>query len=391
MKGVPSLKRFIQVFALVAVVAGVLASTASALAFDDADYIWPTGGVGEPYFKQLLGRTDVGVPGSTGHCDSEKCTFVKLSGDFPPGISMTSSGKVSGIPEKLGTWSFWLQLQGNFGGQPAEREFSITINRIKLRVATEKLPAVVRGTGYSQTLAAEGGSGPKTWTVSAGKLPDGLTLDSATGAITGTPTANGDFAFTVKVADASPAPDTKQLVIRVVDPLVINGFGARDRVAEVGRAYSATLKGSGGTSPYKWVLSGTLPTGFSFDPATGVLSGTPTAPGRIPVKISMEDANGLVQLVDGTLNIVSHVQITSKALAAGAVGRLYSATLRVSGGVRPLTWKVISGKVPTGFRLNARTGLLTGTPRAGGTYRFRVRVTDAVGATWTKPLVLTVR
>jgi large repetitive protein len=195
----------------------------------------------------------------------------------------------------------------------------------------------------------------------------------------------------VKVADASPAPDTKQLVIRVVDPLVINGFGARDRVAEVGRAYSATLKGSGGTSPYKWVLSGTLPTGFSFDPATGVLSGTPTAPGRIPVKISMEDANGLVQLVDGTLNIVSHVQITSKALAAGAVGRLYSATLRVSGGVRPLTWKVISGKVPTGFRLNARTGLLTGTPRAGGTFRFRVRVTDAVGATWTKPLVLTVR
>ena len=139
------MKRFIRVFAIAAVLAGVLASTASALAFDDADYIWPTGGVGEPYFKQLLGRTDVGVPGSTGHCDPSKCSFQKISGEFPPGISMTSDGKVSGKPEKLGTWSFWLELDGNYGGTPAQREFSITINRIRLTVATQGLPAVVRG------------------------------------------------------------------------------------------------------------------------------------------------------------------------------------------------------------------------------------------------------
>lgn len=210
-----------KVFLLVAVLAGVLASTASALAFADQDYVWPTGGVGESYFKQLIGRTDLAPCYGT---FPPKCSYSKISGEFPPGIGMSSDGKVTGTPTQLGTWSFWLQIH-DCCGQNAEREFSITINRVKLKVATQSLPAVPKGSTYTQTLAADGGAGTKSWSVADGKLPDGLSLDSATGVITGTPTTNGDFTFTVKVADASPAPDTKQLLIRVVDPLVFGSSG----------------------------------------------------------------------------------------------------------------------------------------------------------------------
>ncbi len=379
------MKRFIKVFALVAVLAGVLASTASALAFDDADYFWPTGGVGEPYSKQLLGRTD------GGHCDPSKCTFVKIAGEFPPGISMTSNGLVSGTPQKLGTWSFWIQLRGNYGGTPAEREFSITINRVKLKVATQALPAVVKGSGYSQTLAAEGGSGNRNWSVTTGKLPDGLSLNSATGAITGTATTNGDFVFTVQVADSSPSPDTKQLMIRVIDPLVFGPLAARARVAEVSIPFSATLSGTGGTKPYGWsVVSGNLPAGLTLDPATGAISGTPVAAGLSRLTLTLTDANGFTKSVEVGLRVVAPVTIFTKGLSSLTAGRSFAVKLVLRGGARPFTWNVMSGRLPKGVTLSKRSGMLAGTASAAGTYRFRVGVSDALGGTSTKPLALSV-
>jgi hypothetical protein len=390
-KGVSALKRFIQVFALVVVLAGVVTGAASALAFADADYIWPTGGVGEPYFKQILGRTD------GGNCDPSKCTFVLLAGEFPPGISMTSDGKVSGTPQKLGTWSFWLQLRGNYGGTPAEREFSLTINRIKLKVATSTLPPVIKGSAYSQTLAAEGGSGPKTWSVTSGKLPDGLTLDPATGAITGTPTVNGDFVFTVKVADSSPSPDTHQFLLRVVEPLGVGPISARARVAEIGIAFSLKLTGTGGTQPYTWAASGALPAGLALDPATGVISGTPTSfrakrlAGVTRLTFVMTDANGFTKSVNLAFTVVAKLTIVTKRLPAVTAGGKIALSIARQGGARPFKWKLLSGKLPRNVKLDPKTGKLVGTPAAAGKYRFRVGVTDALGATSTKPFALSVK
>jgi hypothetical protein len=380
------LKRFIKVFVLVAVLAGVLASTASALAFADEDYIWPTGGVGEPYFKQLIGRTDLAPCYGT---YPPKCSYSKISGEFPPGISMSSDGKVTGTPTKLGTWSFWLQIH-DCCGQNAEREFSITINRVKLRVATQSLPAVVKGTAYAQTLAAEGGAGTKTWSVTAGKLPDGLSLDSTSGAITGTPSASGDFVFTVKVTDASPSPDTKQLSIRVVDPLVFGPLSARARVAEIGIPFTVALTGTGGTQPYAWSATG-LPTGLILDPASGVISGTPSAAGLARLNLTLTDANGFTKSVAVGLSVVAPLTFVTKGTITVTAGRLFSLTFVRRGGARPFKWAVVSGKLPRGIRLSKRTGTLSGIPSVAGTYRFRIGVTDALGGSSVKPLVFSVR
>ena len=67
------------------------------------------------------------------------------------------------------------------------------------------------GIPYSASLGASGGTTPYTWSVKNGLLPSGLSLNSATGAITGTPTAVGTFNFTVQVADAgSPQQSASQ-------------------------------------------------------------------------------------------------------------------------------------------------------------------------------------
>src|SRR5581483_7216826 len=59
------------------------------------------------------------------------------------------------------------------------------------------------GTPYSSSVSASGGTAPYTYSIASGALPDGLTLNATTGAITGTPTAFGAFNFTIKATDST--------------------------------------------------------------------------------------------------------------------------------------------------------------------------------------------
>jgi hypothetical protein len=71
------------------------------------------------------------------------------------------------------------------------------------------------GTGYDQALAATGGNGAYTWSLSAGALPDGLALDPDTGLVSGTPTAAGSWAFSVQVESGDGQTATADLSITV--------------------------------------------------------------------------------------------------------------------------------------------------------------------------------
>ncbi|MBM3132768.1 MAG: cadherin repeat domain-containing protein, partial [Chloroflexi bacterium] len=89
-----------------------------------------------------------------------------------------------------------------------------------LSITTASLPDGTVGAAYSQTLQASGGTTPYVWGISSGALPDGFTIDVSTGVISGTPTAEGTFSFTVEVKDSSnpKLSASKSLSIVIVAP-----------------------------------------------------------------------------------------------------------------------------------------------------------------------------
>ena len=96
-----------------------------------------------------------------------------------------------------------------------DQALSIKIDPATLTITTASLPAGQVGTAYSQTLAVTGGANSITWSISAGDLPGGLTLDADSGVISGTPTASGTFDFTVTAADNDSNTDTQTLSITI--------------------------------------------------------------------------------------------------------------------------------------------------------------------------------
>jgi hypothetical protein len=155
------------------------------------------------------------------------------------------------------------------------------------------------GTAYSKTLVALGGSSPYTWSITAGSLPVGLSLVSATGVISGTPTTAGKYDFTLQVIDSSGVTATKDLSISAVVPTGITTTSLPNGKMNI--AYSQTLVAFGGIGSYTWtVTSGTLPTGISLiansgylGVMTGFITGTPTTAGTSNFTVKVTDSSGL--------------------------------------------------------------------------------------------------
>lgn len=149
----------------------------------------------------------------------------------------------------------------------------------------------------------------------------------------------------------------------------------------VGTAYSAALRASGGTTPYTWSKTGTLPPGLSLS-AAGVISGTPTTGGTYSFTVTVTDATSLSSsaTLSITVNTVAPaLSITTTSVPAGVVSTAYSTTLAASGGTPPYTWSE-TGPLPPGLSLSS-AGVISGTPTTAGTYPFTATVTDNVTAT----------
>ena len=218
------------------------------------------------------------------------------------------------------------------------------------------------GRSYAMTLTAVAGdtSQPYTWTA-IGALPAGLTLSTA-GIISGTATASGTTRFTAQVRDNSGATTTRVFDLRVLAPPSVTTASLPE--AFQGSAYSTTLSGTDGQTPYQWrVSAGTLPEGLTLSSA-GVLSGTPPTGGTSSFTVELTDANGVRGTRALTLT-VSVLAITTASLTDGYTGQPYSATLAASGGPTPFTWTVTG--LPAGLSYDTSTGVVSGTPVAAAT------------------------
>ena len=228
-----------------------------------------------------------------------------------------------------------------------------------------------------------------------GQLPAGLALNSATGLISGTPTAEGASSIVVHAALADGRADTKGLTFTVRQPLAIQApkplaaTGAAT-LWEVGVPFTAKLAASGGTGTYTWSLAeGALPTGLALA-ADGTVAGKPSAAGSFRATLRLTDNEGRTADYAAAFGIASRLAISTAKLRSGKVGRLYRAKLTATGGVLPKKWKVKTGPLPRGIRFDRTLGLLSGTPTRPGRYRVTFEATDALKVTSKKTLLIEV-
>ena len=334
----------------------------------------PGGTVGQAYSQTLS------ASGGNG-----SYTWSVTVGALPAGLTLSSGGVISGTPSAAASSNFTVKAAS--AGSSATKALSITINPAPT-VTTTSLPNGTVGTSYQQTLSASGGTPPISWAVTAGALPAGLSL-SASGSITGTPSAPGTSSFTVQVTDSAGAKATKALSIVIAPPpLTITTSFLPGGTA--GTAYQQTLAASGGTGGYSWtVTAGALPANLSLSTG-GSITGTPSAAGTSNFTVQVADSSGDKATMPLSIVIApAPLTITTSSLPGGTVGTAYQQTLTASGGTGGNSWTVTAGALPANLSLSTG-GSITGTPSAAGTSNFTAQVTDSAGAKASTPLSIVI-
>ena len=145
------------------------------------------------------------------------------TGSLPAGLTLNpSTGVISGTPTTGNKYFFTAQVSDAQSPSATNtKELSIVIHLpplTPLTIATTSLSEGKINTAYSQTVQASGGTQPYIWSLASGTLPKGLTLNSSTGVISGTPIKKGTYSFVVRVRDSqtTPARDTQSLSIRII-------------------------------------------------------------------------------------------------------------------------------------------------------------------------------
>jgi Putative Ig domain len=163
-----------------------------------------------------------------------------------------------------------------------------------LSITTTSLPGGNYGSAYSATVSASGGTAPFSWSISAGSLTPGLSLGSSTTrsvSISGTPTAQTNSNFTIKITDSTGATATQPLTIAIGAPLPLAVTTMILPGASTNATYpTTTLQASGGVPPYSWsLLSGSLPPGLTLA-SSGAISGTATQAGNFAFIVQVSDS-----------------------------------------------------------------------------------------------------
>ena len=378
--GVPTTPGTSQFTAQVTDADGVAASAALSLKIASATLTITTASIP----NAPIGVSYIGILTASG--GNPPYTWTLDSGTLPPGLTVTSSGLITGTPAATSTGSYTFTVRvtdtpvTGAAANSATKSLSLQVVSGGPAITTGTLPNGTVGQAYSATLAATGGTPPYSWSVSAG-LPAGLSLSSS-GVLSGTPTTASSSTFTITVTDSQKQTAAQSFSITIA-PAVVSSLGIGGALSNgtLGVVYAGTVTATGGTPPYTFsVSSGALPGGLSLNASSGAVTGTPTAAGSFTLTITVTDSQKQTAAKSFSItiapNAVSPLGIGG-ALSNGTLGVVYAGTVTATGGTPPYTFSVSSGALPDGLSLNASSGAIGGTPAKSGAFTFTVGVSDS--------------
>ncbi|HET6931490.1 MAG TPA: putative Ig domain-containing protein [Candidatus Acidoferrum sp.] len=271
---------------------------------------------------------------------------------------------------------------------------TITINLVPPpSVTTASLAVGTVNVAYSATLTDSGGANPDTWSITAGTLPAGLTLDTSTGAITGMPTAAGTSNITAKVTDRYGLTATKSFTITIDQQPAITSANSATFTVNTPGTFTVT---STAFPTAALTETGSLPSGVTFvdnGNGTATLAGTATTSGSFPFTITANNGVGTAATQNFTLTVGQAPAITSGASTTFTVGA--AGTFNVTTTGFPVPSLTETGVLPSGvtFVDNGNgTAKLSGTPAAatGGSYSITIKAHNGAGTDATQTFTLTV-
>jgi uncharacterized protein (TIGR03437 family) len=223
---------------------------------------------------------------------------------LPQGLSLSTSGLLSGTPSTDGTFPIAVQVKDATGlSTSANFSLVVTGSPQPLSVSGGSMPNGTVGSSYSSNVTATGGAPPYTWTLTGGSLPDGGVTLSSSGAITGTPRTPGTYVFTVLVADTAGSANIGTFTITIAPATLELTSVSSFPLGNANSPYPLQiLSASGGAAPYTFSISnGSLPAGLTL--SSPQISGTPTAAGTSGFRLTVTDSAGSTASASASITI----------------------------------------------------------------------------------------
>ena len=287
-----------------------------------------------------------------------------FTGTLPAGLALNSTtGLISGTPSAVGAFTPTLVASNGAGNGSQVTTFNITLGA----------PVITSGLSASGSLAT-----PFTYQITATNsptafnasgLPSGLSA-SATGLISGSPSAQGTFTATISAQNGTgTASQTLTISIGLLSPVISSAASA---TATIGVPFSYQISAT--NFPTSFNATG-LPAGVTVNTATGQIVGTPSVIGSFSIALSATNATGT-----GNQTLLITV-----ALAAPIITSANAATGGLS---QPFAYQITASNFPTSFSasglpgglsINAATGFISGSPGATGTFNVNASATNSIG------------
>jgi hypothetical protein len=305
---------------------------------------------------------------------SSPVTWTLNAGTLPDGLLIESqTGLIYGTPTAYGSYTFTIRATNSAGY--FDQAFTGSVLGTPPSITLDSLNPLSQGAAFSQIITAVG-TATITFAVQSGTLPAGLSLNTSTGVLSGTPTSSGSYNFTVRATNSFGYADMVYAGAIASGIPVITTSSINTIYKSV--AFVQAIVASGGTPITFAVQSGTLPAGLSLNTSTGVLSGTASAVASYTFTIRATNSYGQNDKQFTVTTVESRPVIVETSLKSIRVNRAFSQTLTLSTGLTPVTWSLVAGVLPTGLSLSS-SGTISGTPTTQTVYSFTIRASNSVG------------